>query len=863
MRNVTKNIAVLALALWSFWATPCFGQAWTGILAPSRAVDWTNAGIPGGVPSGSWTQCGSTLSAGASTTTIQTAINNCTSNHYVLFGAGTFTLTAAIHVNASNVELRGSGPTQTTIVLNGFNILLGNGNGNQGSVPGGIGSTTLSTLSQGSTVLTVGSTTGMSVGQVIAITEQAPAWVFPAGISGNQNGGFCLSPLNLFGCSGGSGANSAAEMVQITNVNAGANQITIAAPGLSQTYTSGLVPTVVYWSTTGVYSNDGIKNMKVDAGTSTTSDFAIALVFCHECWAQNVAVINAHRAGIYSLFGYRDEIRDSYVSASNGTGAPTEYGIENDRCTLTKIENNIEFGVTSPIIVETSYGVVEGYNYLLRTATDNQFPVIDTHRAHNYELLAEGNVAANVQFDNTWGSTSHSTTFRSALNGNEPNATNYRIGYNLGAQQRYINAVANVIGDPTHHTQYQCDNNNLLSSDIFEYSLGFWDQCNTIDSFSVTSFTGTSGTLTFTNSGTNGFFALQNVTLAGFTGGNTGLNGQNVIVLAAGLSNTTFEAAVTGSGYASGTGTVGDYDTVVESSLMRWGNWDAVTYCANGGHAGTACGATGSNGIRYCTASGVGNAACTASETANSDPTFPGLASPSTTFPSSFYNGVTGAFPSGGTGLSYWKTPYGTPIYPPIGPDVTCGTNCISNTASHAAMIPAQLCYNNTAQSGGFLTAFDANVCYQADTGTSYLLSLTVSGSGSVSSSPSGISCPSTCGYSFTSGTVVTLTETPILGATFTGWSGAGCSGTGTTCSVTMSAAEAVTASFTSLDAGPCPICVILSFNIPTQLNLQRAAPNKPVHCINVTGTLSALPKTSRKTASPLSGTFQGQCWTQ
>jgi hypothetical protein len=68
-------------------------------------------------------------------------------------------------------------------------------------------------------------------------------------------------------------------------------------------------------------------------------------------------------------------------------------------------------------------------------------------------------------------------------------------------------------------------------------------------------------------------------------------------------------------------------------------------------------------------------------------------------------------------------------------------------------------------------------------------------GSGTVESSPSGISCGSTCSDSYSSGTIVTLTATPSSGSTFTGWSGGGCSGTGT-CSVTMTAATSVTATF-------------------------------------------------------------------
>jgi hypothetical protein len=68
-------------------------------------------------------------------------------------------------------------------------------------------------------------------------------------------------------------------------------------------------------------------------------------------------------------------------------------------------------------------------------------------------------------------------------------------------------------------------------------------------------------------------------------------------------------------------------------------------------------------------------------------------------------------------------------------------------------------------------------------------------GSGTVTSNPSGINCGSTCSASFNYNTSVTVTATPSTGSTFTGWGGV-CSGTGT-CTVTMDAAKSVTASFT------------------------------------------------------------------
>src|SRR4051812_24945841 len=69
-------------------------------------------------------------------------------------------------------------------------------------------------------------------------------------------------------------------------------------------------------------------------------------------------------------------------------------------------------------------------------------------------------------------------------------------------------------------------------------------------------------------------------------------------------------------------------------------------------------------------------------------------------------------------------------------------------------------------------------------------------GSGSVTSSPVGINCGSTCSAGFDYGTSVTLTATPSTGSDFTGWSGGGCSGTGT-CMVSVTAATSVTAQFT------------------------------------------------------------------
>lgn len=82
--------------------------------------------------------------------------------------------------------------------------------------------------------------------------------------------------------------------------------------------------------------------------------------------------------------------------------------------------------------------------------------------------------------------------------------------------------------------------------------------------------------------------------------------------------------------------------------------------------------------------------------------------------------------------------------------------------------------------------------------GVGILPTLTVSksgtGSGTVTSSISGINCGTDCTEAYNTGTSVTLTATPDSTSNFAGWSGA-CSGTGS-CTVTMNSDTSVTASF-------------------------------------------------------------------
>ncbi|WP_411727838.1 InlB B-repeat-containing protein [Methyloglobulus sp.] len=76
------------------------------------------------------------------------------------------------------------------------------------------------------------------------------------------------------------------------------------------------------------------------------------------------------------------------------------------------------------------------------------------------------------------------------------------------------------------------------------------------------------------------------------------------------------------------------------------------------------------------------------------------------------------------------------------------------------------------------------------------IVSKTGTGAGTVTSAPAGIDCGATCTSNFNQNSSVTLTATPAAGSSFDGWTGA-CTGTATTCAVTMAQAQNVGANFT------------------------------------------------------------------
>ncbi len=143
------------------------------------------------------------------------------------------------------------------------------------------------------------------------------------------------------------------------------------------------------------------------------------------------------------------------------------------------------------------------------------------------------------------------------------------------------------------------------------------------------------------------------------------------------------------------------------------------------------------------------------------------------------------------------------------GTGITCGADC-SETLAHNTVVvltaaptagssfigwSGGACSGTGTCSVTMSAAQTVNAQFDIIPAATFLLTATKSGTGSGTVTTTGINCGATCTALFSASTVVALSATPAAGSSFVGWSGGGCSGTGT-CSVTMSAAQTVNAQF-------------------------------------------------------------------
>lgn len=397
-------------------------QVWSGILSPVAstgsctgcAVDWSTAGIPGGIPSGAWTQSGTTITAAQSpcsngagdcTSTIQTALNACGTNHYVLLGAGTFLLDGGLTI-PSDCVLRGSGANQT--ILNAMStsagdVVLGTLNGsptfsNAVSITGG--------TSAGSTSITVSSATGISVGTYVMITQVNDGTL----VSTNGSEGVCNYCDSSQTTDGSRAQGQISEVTSVSGTTIGIN------PGLFVSYTRS--PTAVPFSAVSKYA--GAENFQVYANnTHTSNNSSFYMGMCAYCWISGVETNFTDGDMVDIGWDYHDEIANSYFDDAyiRTSGQYDSTVAVRNKATGILVQNNI-FDRTGGIEISWGGGQnVFSYNYMLGAVSsgspDFLVDSIIAHGAHPDFDLIEGDIVTQLKYDSVHGTSSNLTTFRS------------------------------------------------------------------------------------------------------------------------------------------------------------------------------------------------------------------------------------------------------------------------------------------------------------------------------------------------------------------------------------------------------------------------------------------------------------------
>lgn len=356
---------------------------------------------------------------------------------------------------------------------------------------------------------------------------------------------------------------------------------------------------------------------------------------CIECWASNIRSINGNEGHIQLYSDLRPMIRDSYFFG-NMHGGSESYCIQVAESSGVLVENNIIQNTTSPDIKDQVTGSATAYNFTPFVNFSNTGSYMQgvyvSHNGGSAFNLFEGNITTEFLSDDVWGVSDLIMLFRNQAYGWQPgfgpslncgNGTCQTNTVLINTGVRGVSVIGNVLGTPGYHNQYQT-----------------WASGANATSFQTTE------------------------------GGSTGSGIGN-------LATSIYELGTTDTGQNGNCTQPPICDTIVKSTIWRWGNWDPVD-----------------NAVQW-----------NASETAlSSVPYLNATTTPSShTLPTSL---IHSSKPS-------W---FGSAPWPTIGPDVSGNVGqCTSGTYSGVGALSSGQCAGGsfTASSyGGFVGANPAMICY-------------------------------------------------------------------------------------------------------------------------------------------------------
>jgi hypothetical protein len=495
MRSVRPLLVLSALTLCSLLIPGnAKAQAWSGVIDPTRAVDWSTAGVPGGIPTRT-TICATLGTAGQAATFVQSvtaaqinsALSSCPANQVVFLNTGTYNLSASIVTQGkSNVTLRGAGADKTLLVFTGSSNCWGQNadicfmatDGNWSGGPDNSATFTgAGPWPKGTTSITLSSVTNLAVGGTLILDQIDD--LSDNGIIYNCEQSASYSPNQNPPCnddSGATGGDSGAQRGTGTASVRGQQQfVTVTAiSGNTVTFSPGLympnwrvfsdsrgtnVPGA-WWVTTPAKAM-GVENLSVNH-TNSSAFLGTQFYNCAGCWAKGIRSIGSDRDHFAIYFSDRATIRDSYMYGTKNSVSQS-YGIEAFGTSDSLFENNIGQQVAVPYMINSDCeGCVLGYGFSIDdfySASSNWMMQGIFLHSLTSNILIEGNVGSGTIADLFHGTHNFITIFRNRFDGNEPNGgttvTSNTNPLKIYPYSRYFNVIGNVLGTSGYHTSYQ------------------------------------------------------------------------------------------------------------------------------------------------------------------------------------------------------------------------------------------------------------------------------------------------------------------------------------------------------------------------------------------------------------------------
>ena len=447
-------------------------QAWSGIIAPSRAIDWSTAGVPGGIPNRS-AIC-ATLSPGATTAQINSALSSCAANGVVFLNAGVYNLSSGITFGSkNNVTLRGAGANATFLIFSsssGCNGLSSSicipGTNQYAGGPNNVANWTAG-YSKGTTQITLSSTTNLVAGSSIIELDQLDD-------TNTDTGSIWVCQSTSCSTEGPSGGGRSGRvqghMARVTAING--NVVTIDPPLYMPNWRADRSPGA--WWANSIRTGDGIENLSITNAIGGTS--AIVIMNAKDSWVQGVRSINANRNHVFLYLSSHVTVRDSYFYETQNH-ASVSYGIEVFQGGDYLIENNIFERVTAPMNMNGSgSGTVFGYNFNRDDTYTNASWMqagMWLHSGGVDNILFEGNNSVGFTSDAIHGTHHFITLFRNQLYGWETGKTAQTTAANIYSYSRYFNVIGNVLGKSGYHTLYEDSPTNNVDGNKSAYTIGF------------------------------------------------------------------------------------------------------------------------------------------------------------------------------------------------------------------------------------------------------------------------------------------------------------------------------------------------------------------------------------------------------